>query len=216
MKKKYVIVVAGGKGTRMGSEVPKQYLLIGGIPIIVHTIEKFYSYDRKMKVIVVLPHDHTAEWLEMKKVYFPDHDILHTVGGDTRFDSVAAGLRCISEDDSLVAIHDAVRPFVSLHTIAGSFLSAEGAGSGIAAVLLKDSIREITHEGSKARRREDFRIVQTPQTFRTSEIKDAFNSVTRNTFTDDASVYEAAGYAVTLVEGSYENKKITTPDDLPL
>jgi 2-C-methyl-D-erythritol 4-phosphate cytidylyltransferase len=210
---KYAIIVAGGKGTRMQSPVPKQFLEIDGTPIIVLTIRKFLQYDPKIGLIVVLPSDHLRTWKVIQQQYFNDVSLQTAEGGDTRFDSVKAGLSHLPEH-GLVAIHDAVRPFVSIRTIGSSFLSAEGLGSGVAAVLLKDSIREITIDGSRARRREDFRIVQTPQTFRLEEIKQAFRQARRNTFTDDASVYEAAGFSVSLVEGSYENKKITTPDDL--
>jgi len=210
---KFAIIVAGGKGTRMQSDIPKQYLKIEGLPIIVHTIRKFLDYDPSIHLIVVLPSDHMAEWDAIKSEFFKQVNIATTTGGNTRFESVRAGLDMI-EEPGLVAIHDAVRPFVSSQTIQDAFASADGTGSGVAAVLLKDSIREVTAEGSATRSREDFRIVQTPQTFRVSEIKDAFRKATKNTFTDDASVYEAAGYSVTLVEGSYENRKITTPDDL--
>jgi 2-C-methyl-D-erythritol 4-phosphate cytidylyltransferase len=210
---KYTIIVAGGKGLRMGGDTPKQFLPLQGKPVIVQTIQRFCEFDESIRVIIVLPAEHVNTWLAIKAEYFPDRDIQHTIGGEQRFDSVKAGLSLI-KGDGLVAIHDAVRPFVSESTIADSYKSAHKFGSGVATVPLKDSIRELKKGVSKTRNRANFRLVQTPQTFRAKEIKWAYDQATNSQFTDDASVYEDAGYDVHLIEGSYSNIKITTPEDL--
>ena len=211
--KKWAIIVAGGKGLRMGSDIPKQFLKIAGKPIIALTIEKFLQMDQHIQVIVVTPQDHRELWDQIQSAHFPHESIVRVNGGKTRFESVRNGLDTIHEE-GIVAIHDAVRPYVTAEIIMNCYDSAEKQGSGVAAVPLKDSIREIAHHKNVSRSRADFRLVQTPQTFRLSEIKDAFAQAPHTDFTDDASVYEAAGYDVKLIEGSYENSKITTPGDL--
>ncbi len=205
--------MAGGVGTRMKSEVPKQFLRIDGEPIIVKSIKKFLTYDHKLTVIVVIPEVHLKEWEAIKFQYLPDTDIQSTSGGITRSASVLSGLTLI-HGDGLVAIHDAVRPFVSIDTIKDSFESAGNKGSGVSVVSLKDSIRELENSGSIARDRSNYVLVQTPQTFKVNEIKDAYEKAGAGLFTDDASVYEAAGYSVSIVDGTYDNIKITTPEDL--
>ncbi len=210
---KFAIIVAGGKGLRMGSPTPKQFLEIDSKPIIARSVERFLEYDTTLNIIVVIPQDQMAAWQGIAQKFFPKKSITAAIGGATRFESVQHGLDKIAAE-GLVAIHDAVRPYVSAETISQSFLSAEKYGSGVAAVELKDSIRELTGEGSAARNRADYRLVQTPQTFRVSDIKAAFDLVSGTDFLDDASVYEAAGHSVKLIAGSYENIKITTPDDL--
>lgn len=210
----YAIIVAGGKGLRMGGDTPKQFLLLRDKPVIVHTINQFLQFDARIKVIVVLPEKHISTWLDIKDRYFPNAKIQHAIGGEQRFDSVRAGLSLVKNEEGSVAIHDAVRPFVSLSTISDSFSSANKYGSGVAAVPLKDSIRELKKGVSKTRNRANFRLVQTPQTFRINEIKEAFEKAFNSQHTDDASVYEDAGYDVRLIEGTYGNIKITTPEDL--
>lgn len=211
--KKYAVIVAGGTGTRMKSQVPKQFLLLDGVPIIVHTIKKFLLYDLQMHVIVVLPEQHIDQWNEISASYLVDAQLHTTTGGATRGASVMAGLALI-EEEGLVAVHDAVRPFVSEATIAASFKSADATGSGVAMVDLKDSIRELVGDHSIARDRAKYALVQTPQTFRTDELKAAYELIGDKSFTDDASVYEAAGHTVTRIAGSFDNIKITTPEDL--
>lgn len=210
---RYALIVAGGKGVRMGGTTPKQFLLLDNRPVIVHTLEKFLSFDPDIHLIVVIPADQEEEWSRLQATYFPETKIRVVHGGAERFHSVKAGLDTLGYR-GLVAIHDAVRPFVGLQTIADSFLAAEEFGSGVAAVPLKDSIRELTEHGSTTRDRNHYRLVQTPQTFQLEKIKNAYDRAVRADFTDDAAVYEAAGYAVHLVEGSYSNIKITTPEDL--
>lgn len=211
---KFAIIVAGGTGTRMQSEVPKQFLLHDGVPIIIKTIRAFKEADPSIQLIIVLPEEHMGHWETLLPTYPVVSEVSTTFGGATRSASVLAGLSLV-HDDGLVAVHDAVRPFVDSETILESFASAEKHGSGVASVALKDSIRELDAEGSsKAMDRASFVLVQTPQTFRVHELKQAYQSVGDQSFTDDASVYEASGRVVHLIEGSYSNIKITTPEDL--
>lgn len=211
--KEFAIIVAGGVGSRMGTEIPKQFLLIDGVPIIVQTINQFILYNKEIQVILVLPADHISRWSELKGEYLPDTFIQVASGGSTRTESVIAGLKLVNEM-GLVAVHDAVRPFVSKEIIANSFLSAAKHGSGVTAVAMKDSIRELAEKSSVSRDRSNFVLVQTPQTFKVDKLKKAYELVDNNVFTDDATVYEQAGFAIHLVEGSYSNIKITTPEDL--
>ena len=213
--KKFAIIVAGGAGTRMKSDVPKQFLLHDGEPIIVKTIGKFLSFDPSITIVVVLPEKHLPHWQELKQRFPFISAVKSAIGGATRTESVLSGLNSIEEREGLVAIHDAVRPFVTSEVIGMSYASAAKWGSGVAAVGLKDSIREITGDSASiARDRSNFVMVQTPQTFNLSDIRAAFEKVGNTSYTDDASVYEAAGNKVFLIEGSYANIKITTPEDL--
>jgi len=217
MTQNHVIIVAGGSGARMGSEIPKQFLLLSGLPVIVRSIQQFIAFDTKINVIVVLPESHLATWGQMKRQYISNIKVTSVVGGKERIDSVINGLLRISNDSStdLVAIHDAVRPLVSLELIKRSFELARQKGSAIAAIALKDSIRECIGETSLTKDRASYRLVQTPQTFIIKEIMQAYNQLkSGHNYTDDASVYEAAGNEVTLVKGDYSNLKITTPEDL--
>ncbi|MEM0940555.1 MAG: 2-C-methyl-D-erythritol 4-phosphate cytidylyltransferase [Bacteroidota bacterium] len=212
--KKYAIIVAGGSGTRMGSKVPKQFLILDDEPIIIKTIRKYIEADPKTQIIAVLPENHFSRWKALKDEFPFANQIIPIVGGESRTTSVRAGLDSI-KSDGLVAIHDAVRPFVAVETIRDSFDSAEKFGSGVAVVSLKDSIREVfSNKTSKSRDRACYVIVQTPQTFVVSQIKKAYNKIKNRTYTDDATVFEKAGKKVFLVNGTYSNIKITTPEDL--
>ncbi len=209
---KYAIIVAGGKGLRMNNEKPKQFLEIEGDPILVHTVKRFQNL-LNVRIILVLPEEFLESWKEIESNYFPDSKIEATVGGDTRSESVRAGLNLI-DGTGLVAVHDAVRPFVSPTLIEESFNSAEEYGSGIAAVPLKDSLRKKQgEEHSEFRDREEYVVVQTPQTFQVSKLKEAYAKI-EGSFSDDATVFEMAGNKVRLIQGEYSNIKITTPDDL--
>ena len=210
---KFAIIVAGGVGKRMQSDVPKQFLLIDGEPIIVKTIKQFVAYDPSINIIVILPEDHLTKWEKIKQAFLPNLSIDEDSGGETRTLSVLAGLNKIS-GEGLVAVHDAVRPFVSQKSIADSFESAALHGSGVVTVALKDSIRKVIGNKSEARNREDYKIVQTPQTFKVGMLKNSYEKIGEQQFTDDASVFEYAGNPVFLVEGTYGNIKITTPEDL--
>ena len=214
--KRYAIIVAGGKGTRMGKDIPKQFIEINGKAILAHTIEIFHRYDPDMELIVVLPAEQQAYWQQWRAAHGMDipHRVAH--GGETRFHSVRNGLSLIT-DDGVVAIHDGVRPLVSLTVIANCFKVAEESGGAIPVMPLIDSLRRIEpDESSQAVDRSRYVTVQTPQTFRVKEIKRAYTQPYVPSFTDDASVYEAAGYTPRLVEGNRENLKITLPIDLAL
>jgi 2-C-methyl-D-erythritol 4-phosphate cytidylyltransferase len=212
---KYAVIVAGGKGTRMQSAVPKQFLDIDGKPVIVHTIERFKRAISGLQIICVLPEGQMETWFQLKSQWNLV-DVVETVGGETRFDSVSNGLKMIHADRGVVAIHDAVRPCIPIEVIENSFKVAGKSGSAVVSVPLKDSIRAVQGYTSKAADRSMFRIVQTPQTFKLDLLRRAFAKAENNHFTDDASVYESAGYDVTLIDGSYENLKITTPEDLEI
>lgn len=212
----FALIVAGGSGSRMGGAVPKQFLELAGKPILLHTVEKFLAWSPKIKLILALPEADFSRWepLAARLTRLPNHPITLVPGGATRFQSVRNGLNAV-DGEGLVAIHDAVRPLVSVEVVRRTFEAAAQFGNGVAAVAAKDSIRQISADGTNsALDRASMRLVQTPQTFRVSLIKQAFEQPESPLFTDDASVAEAAGFPIHLVEGSYENLKITTPEDL--
>jgi 2-C-methyl-D-erythritol 4-phosphate cytidylyltransferase len=214
-RSRYAIIVAGGKGTRMGIEIPKQFLEVFGKPIIVYTIDAFVSADREINLIVVLPADQFETFGQIQSTHLPNLKIQLVAGGKERYDSVKAGLKLIQDKNSFVAIHDAVRPCIDPAIILHSFESAELHGSGVVCVNLKDSIREILPTGKTvARNRSDYFLVQTPQTFRTDVFIQTMSGEYRPEFTDDASVMEHFGHEIQLVKGSYRNIKITTREDL--
>jgi 2-C-methyl-D-erythritol 4-phosphate cytidylyltransferase len=211
--KEYALIVAGGKGTRIKSKLPKQFLELNGLPILMHTINAFFRYSDSIQVILVLPEDDFETWGVLCKKHNFNKRIQLQTGGDTRFQSVKNGLLKI-EGDGLVAIHDGVRPLVSEDIIGASFRLAAVHQSAVAAVRLKESIRMTDQDNTKAVDRSRFRLIQTPQTFQVDLIKKAYQSKDDPSLTDDASVAERAGHIISLFEGSYENIKITTPDDL--
>ncbi|WP_373496283.1 2-C-methyl-D-erythritol 4-phosphate cytidylyltransferase [Aquiflexum sp.] len=213
--KKYAIIVAGGSGTRMGAAIPKQYLEVGGQPILMQTLSLFHGTDSSVNLILVIPETDFSLWNELclKFGFLLPHRLV--AGGKSRFQSVKNGLDAIPENGGLVAIHDGVRPFVQPKVILESFEKAEEMGSAIAVVALKDSIRKLTDDGrSFFQERQYFRLVQTPQTFQVSKIKKAFETPELYHFTDDATVYEHQGWQVFLISGNPENIKITTPEDM--
>lgn len=213
--KKYAVIVAGGKGTRMVAPISKQYLEIGAKPVLMHTLEKFHQVDADIELILVIPKDDFDLWDSLCKQYqfVIPHEVV--AGGSSRFESVRNGLNAIYGDGGLVAIHDGVRPFVASEVIKDSFVKAEEFGSAIAVIGLKDSIRKITEEGnSHFEDRQSYRLVQTPQTFQLSKIKQAYEVQELAQFTDDATVYEHQGWQVKLISGNLENIKITTPEDM--
>jgi len=207
------IIVAGGRGLRMGEEVPKQFLPVGGRPVLMRTIDLFQAFDPAMSVVLVLPEDQFDYWKELCRQYHYEKKHQVVAGGKTRFESVKNGLKTVKSSD-VVAIHDGVRPFVSIETIDRCFNAAQKHGAAIPVVEVVETIRKIERGGSEVVPRDDYRLVQTPQVFRTSLIKDAYDRGTASSFTDDASVAEAAGHEITLVEGNRENIKITSPFDL--
>ena len=210
----YAIIVAGGVGKRMGAKIPKQFLEIKGRPILIRTIEAYSNFSEDLQVILVLPEPHLETWKTVCTRYAFDTPLTVVAGGNTRFQSVKKGLQAIEGNDGLVAIHDGVRPLVGSNIIKASFENAAQHGSAVAVIPLKNSIRQVHASGSSALNRENYRIVQTPQTFQLGQIKQAYSIDEDATFTDDASVWEAAGNNITLIEGSEKNIKITTIRDL--
>ncbi|KAA5544232.1 2-C-methyl-D-erythritol 4-phosphate cytidylyltransferase [Adhaeribacter rhizoryzae] len=208
------ILVAGGTGSRMQSEVPKQFIAIGGQPILMHTIRRFYEYNPQIKLVVVLPQNQIAKWQALcyTHVFEVKHEVV--TGGATRFASVKNGLAAIKTSDGIVAVHDGVRPFVPVAIIKAAFAVAAEKGNAVVAVPLKESIRQVFKTKSKALDRSQFRLVQTPQCFRLPLFRRAYELPEEPTFTDDASVVERFGQKINLVAGSYDNIKITTPEDL--
>lgn len=209
---KYALIVAGGSGTRMRSQLPKQFISVKGKPILMHTLETFH-YD-EIQIILVLPKKQMSFWQELcqKQAFFIPHQLVE--GGNTRFESVANGLACIKEPNGLVAIHDGVRPCIERSIINTSFNTAKEKGNAVVSVPLKDSIRKLHEKGNTAEDRSAFRLIQTPQTFQVALIREAFEKASHQDFTDDASVLESMGEAIHLIDGDYRNIKITTPEDL--
>lgn len=214
--KAYAIIVAGGKGLRMGGEVPKQFLPINGKPILMHTIEVFRKALDGIEIILVLPADQHEYWQKLCQDYNFCPPELIAKGGETRFHSVKNGLAFLPDDeDVVVGIHDGVRPFVSKETIQRCYAAAAGGRAVVPVVPVVETIRQILPDGkSITRPRDEYRLVQTPQTFPLVMLKKAYEQSYSETFTDDASVVEAMGEEILMVEGNRENIKITTPSDL--
>lgn len=213
---RWIIIVAGGIGSRMGGDVPKQFIPLKGRAIIRHTMARFHTALPDARQIIVLPAQHMAAFedvIAQDPVSFPYQT---TSGGDTRFASVKNGLSLIPDTPGIVGIHDAVRPLVPIDVIRHTFSVAAASGAAIPVIPVQDSIRHISNGDSKAVSRDAYRIVQTPQCFRQSWLRQAYDTIYKPAFTDDASVVEAAGRKVALVEGAVENIKITTPDDLQM
>jgi 2-C-methyl-D-erythritol 4-phosphate cytidylyltransferase len=211
--KKFVILVAGGSGLRMGTEIPKQFLEISGKPILMHTMQVFYNYDPDIEIILVLPEVQQKFWPELCIQY--SFSITHriTSGGETRFHSVKNGLKLI-EGSGIVFIHDGVRPLVSFETLEKCFESALKFGNAIPVLPVTESLRKLEGNQNISVDRSQYFSVQTPQTFQTEQIKEAFRQNYDPEFTDDASVAEKAGYQIFMVEGNRENIKITSSVDL--
>jgi 2-C-methyl-D-erythritol 4-phosphate cytidylyltransferase len=214
-KTRIAIIVAGGKGERMNSDIPKQFIEIQGKPVLMHTIEVFHRFDDTMQLILVLPEVQIGFWKELCKKH--NFTLIHQIvsGGKTRFNSVKNGLGFI-ETPSLVAIHDGVRPLVSIETISSCFEAAEKFDAVVPVFDLVESIRQITENGSQTVDRNAYKLVQTPQVFDAELLKKAYEQDFSDIFTDDASVVEATGTKVHLVEGNRENIKITTEFDLKI
>ncbi|MDX5438020.1 MAG: 2-C-methyl-D-erythritol 4-phosphate cytidylyltransferase [Pontibacter sp.] len=211
----YAIIVAGGSGSRMQSDLPKQFIEVAGKPILMHTIERFYKYNPSIRLIVVLPQEQLVAWRELCRKH--EFKLFHmtVAGGASRFQSVKNGLSAVM-GEGLVAVHDGVRPFIKEQIIKAAYaVAAQGSGA-VVAVSPKDSIRELTDEGSRAVPRTKYKLVQTPQVFPASILRKAYEQPEQEYFTDDASVVESIGESIVLVEGSYRNIKITTPEDLIL
>ncbi|MCY7360147.1 MAG: 2-C-methyl-D-erythritol 4-phosphate cytidylyltransferase [Rudanella sp.] len=211
----YAIIVAGGSGSRMQSMMPKQFLLLNEKPILQHTLEQFWAYSPELQLILVLPARDLATWTDLCIEHNFDAPVQTVVGGATRFQSVRNGLAVIDAPEGLVAVHDGVRPFVSIQIIQNGFETAARLGSAVTCVPTKDSVRLVSADGrSEAVDRSRVRLMQTPQTFRLDWFRQAFAGDEQPFFTDCASVLEHAGFPITLIDGDYANIKITTPDDL--
>ena len=212
--KKYAIIVAGGSGTRMNSDVPKQFLLLNGKPLLYYAINSFLETFPDCTIILVLPEEHIATGQEIIDAFFGYDRIKIMVGGRTRFHSVQNGLQLVGDENSIVFVHDAVRPFVSKALIERCYNAAMETGSAVPVTDCKDSVRMITPEGNQAIERSSVKLVQTPQAFHAKILLPAYRIDYKDRFTDEATVAEAFGMKMTLVEGEVNNIKITHPGDL--
>lgn len=213
--RRFVLITAGGSGKRMKTDLPKQFIEIAGKPVLMHTFEAFLRFDPALEFVLVLPESTFDYWKEscLKHRFRQSHQLASS--GPTRFHSVKSGLRLVP-DDALVAIHDGVRPLVSVEVIERVFLLAEKMGNGVPGITVHESLRLIDHALSKPLSREKVRMIQTPQCFRADLIKKAYNRNYNEAYTDEATLFEADGHRINLTEGNRENIKITTPADLKI
>ncbi|ACU04777.1 2-C-methyl-D-erythritol 4-phosphate cytidylyltransferase [Pedobacter heparinus] len=213
--KYYAIIVAGGSGNRMQSTVAKQFLLLDGKPVLMHTLTAFDQCKYRPEILLVLNIHQHSYWEELCLKY--NFDIPHKVvsGGEQRFHSVKNGLKII-KGNGIVAVHDAARPLVSAALINRSYDVAEEKGNCVAGITPTDSVRKILEEGNESLNRNELALIQTPQTFQVSTLRKAYQVPFRNDFTDDASVVEFAGFKINLIDGERENIKITYPEDLEI
>ena len=213
----YIIIVAGGKGLRMGSDIPKQFLPIGGKPVLMRTLERFRAYSSALQIILVLPEAQQDYWRKLCKEFHFEVEYQLANGGQTRFHSVQNGLALVPNDaEGVVGVHDGVRPFPSIEVIRNCYETARTAKAVIPVIPVVETVRHLDGESSVTVPRGDYRLVQTPQTFDIQLLKAANRQPYNDGFTDDASVVESYGHAITLVEGNRENIKITTPYDLKI
>lgn len=213
---RYAIIVAGGKGLRMGGEIPKQFLPIGGKPVLMRTIEVFRQAYPDIHIILVLPVSQQDYWQQLCQEYNFAVPVRIADGGETRFHSVSNGLKLIPEGtEGIVGVHDGVRPFASVETIRRCYDEAVEFAAVVPVVSVVETVRQLLKDGTSVTvPRDEYKLVQTPQTFRISLLKEAYQQQYTSFFTDDASVVEALGKPVHLVEGNRENIKITTPADI--
>ncbi len=212
----YVIIVAAGHGQRMAAALPKQFLLVHGKPILQHTIEKFYNYNREIEIVVVLNEAYIQYWKDYCDENGIKISINIVIGGEQRFHSVKNGIAAIADKQGVVAIHDAARPLVDNATIANCFQTASEKGNAIPVISPSDSLR-VSHNGStRMVNREDYYLVQTPQCFEINMLRKAYQQNYQQSFTDDASVVETIGEKINLVQGNRENFKITIASDLKI
>lgn len=207
-----IIITAGGTGKRMGGNLPKQFLLLAGKPVLFHTIQRFHEFDPTAEIILSLP----AEWLDYWENLCEIHDfpVTHQVveGGKERFHSIKNALAMAT--GNVIAVHDGVRPFASLETIHNCFEMAKAKGNAVPVVEMKESLREVSASSSKALIRSHYRLVQTPQVFIADILRKAYEQDFYDGITDDASLVEALGITIELVPGNETNIKITNPSDL--
>jgi 2-C-methyl-D-erythritol 4-phosphate cytidylyltransferase len=213
----YVIIVAGGKGLRMGTDIPKQFLPIGGKPVLMRTIERFREYSSTLQIILVLPKAQQDYWRQLCQEYHFQIEYQLADGGETRFHSVQHGLALIPDDaEGVAGVHDGVRPFPSIDVIRNCYNTAREKKAVIPVIPVVETVRHLQGDDSETVPRNDYRLVQTPQTFDIQLLKAANHQPYNDSFTDDASVVESYGNSITLVEGNRENIKITTPYDLKI
>lgn len=213
MAKRGVIIVAGGSGRRMGSALPKQFMMLGGMPVLARTINTFSEALPSADLVVVLPEEHIALWHNLASRFdIAAHRCV--AGGKERFHSVLRGLEALNDDVEYVAVHDGVRALVSKKLIVRAALAVEEHDAVIPVIDVIDSYRRITEQGSETFPRSELRIVQTPQMFSAELLRRAYKQEYNPSFTDDASVVEATGAAITLIDGERRNLKLTTPDDM--
>jgi len=214
MNQNYVIIVAGGSGKRMDTTIPKQFLFLNGKPVLMHTIENFYSFDDTLSIILVLPKEHIPFWKTLchNHSFTIPHKIIH--GGSERFYSVNNAILLLPHTENLVAIHDGVRPLVSHETIRTAFDTAKQYGNAVPVTPIIESVRQITSSGNKIINRSKLQLIQTPQVFKCNLICKAYAQGYSSTYTDDASVLERMGEKIILIQGNPENIKITRPIDL--
>ena len=215
---KYFIVVAGGKGSRMGGDIPKQFQLLQGVPILFHTLKRLHSFVPDATIVLVIPQAHLSLWQQLVATYGMPAPLQVAYGGANRFESVRNGLNQINSDnDALVAVHDGVRPFVSREVVFRCFDAAALSGAVIPTIRPVETIRLSDADGrSHVFPRRHCHLVQTPQVFRLPLLRKAYLQEYRETFTDDASVVESMGHPIEMVEGNIENIKLTTPFDILL
>lgn len=219
----YVIIVAGGKGLRMGSDIPKQFLPIGGKPVLMRTLERFREYSENLQIILVLPEAQQDYWQELCRKYDFKVKYLLANGGQTRFHSVQNGLTLVPDEaEGVVGVHDGVRPFPSIEVIKNCYETARTTKAVIPVIPVVETVRHLTRGQAHCAvesvtvPRDEYRLVQTPQTFDIQLLKDANRQPYNDGFTDDASVVESYGHPITLVDGNRENIKITTPYDITI
>jgi 2-C-methyl-D-erythritol 4-phosphate cytidylyltransferase len=214
----YAVIVAGGSGLRMNAQLPKQFMLLNKLPILMHTIQAFRNYQADISILLVLPTQQIATWHALcQKHEFNTQQLQLIPGGATRFQSCKAGIMAIAATSGLVAIHDGVRPFVAKATLAAGFALAAKKGSAVAVIDSHNSVRYTAVDGTNtALDRQKVQLVQTPQIFKLDWLQQAYSQPEQDVFTDDATVIEQAGYPIHLFEGHINNIKITTPADLSL
>ena len=214
--KYYAVIVAGGSGTRMQSAVPKQFLLLNGLPVLMHTIRAFEQSCVTPAIVLVLPLAYHAYWQQLCDVHAFTTPHLLVAGGETRFHSVKNGIDQIPDHDALIAVHDAVRPLTSKQIIEKSYQHAEKHGNAVTAVKSRDSVRQLVNGKSVSLLRDQIYLIQTPQTFKADLLKKAYEQSYNDKFTDDASVVEQYGIEIHLTEGNHQNIKITFSEDITI
>jgi 2-C-methyl-D-erythritol 4-phosphate cytidylyltransferase len=212
---RYAVIVAAGSGMRMGAPIPKQFLEVGGRPILMHTLNRFVAFDASIRLVVVLHPDYIEFWRSLCEKH--DYSVPHSIvsGGSERFFSVQNAIQSLLDtEEAIVGIHDAVRPMVSVATLERCYATAQETGSAVPCISVNDSMRIVDADGNRSINRSSLRIIQTPQCFRLNLLRRSFTQEYNTAFTDDASVVEALGESIELVEGNRENIKVTTPEDM--